>query len=105
MKTGEAEKKTKESEIYDDVWIPTQCRRCSSSCGILAHRVDRVVVRLEGNPNTSSGSKGGMVVRVGGKLIDGSTRNKLASLKKALDFYRSRGRDLNPCAASLQPAA
>ena len=46
--------------IYEDVWIPTQCRRCMAGCGILAHRVNGVIVGLEGNPDSSSGSRGGM---------------------------------------------
>jgi anaerobic selenocysteine-containing dehydrogenase len=63
MKIKESETRIRESEVHEDVWIPTQCRRCQAGCGILAHRVDGVVVRLEGNPNTSSGSKGGMCPR------------------------------------------
>jgi len=39
---------TNKSEIYEDVWIPTQCRRCQSECAILARRVNGVVVRLAG---------------------------------------------------------
>jgi len=50
----------KQLEVYDDVWIPTQCRRCTAMCGILAHRVNGVAVRLEGNPDTSCGSRGGL---------------------------------------------
>jgi anaerobic selenocysteine-containing dehydrogenase len=51
---------TNRSEIYEDVWIPTQCRRCQSECAILARRVNGVVVRLEGNPKSVVGSKGGL---------------------------------------------
>ncbi|RJR40096.1 MAG: molybdopterin-binding protein [Desulfobacteraceae bacterium] len=47
-------------DIYEDIWIPTQCRRCMAACGLLAHRVNGVVVRLEGNPDSSSGSRGGL---------------------------------------------
>ncbi len=60
MKAEGAEAKTNKSEIYEDVWIPTQCRRCQSECGILAHRVNGVVVRLEGNPDSYVGSRGGL---------------------------------------------
>ena len=35
----------------DDVWIPTVCTNCFSFCPIKAHRVDGVVVKIEGNPD------------------------------------------------------
>src|SRR3989337_243484 len=39
----------------DDVWIPTSCALCYGSCSILAHRVDGVVVKVEGNPESVVG--------------------------------------------------
>jgi anaerobic selenocysteine-containing dehydrogenase len=60
MKAQAAKAKSKKSEILEDVWIPTQCRRCQAMCGILAHRVNGVVVRLEGNPDSYAGSRGGL---------------------------------------------
>ncbi|MBN2400990.1 MAG: molybdopterin-dependent oxidoreductase [Spirochaetes bacterium] len=50
----------KKDEIWEDVWINTQCHRCQSECGLRAHRVNGVVVKLEGNPNSSIGSGGGL---------------------------------------------
>ena len=47
-------------EIREDVWIPTQCRRCMGECAVLAHRVNGIVVKLEGNPDSPIGSKGGL---------------------------------------------
>ena len=35
----------------EDVWIPSACSMCYSNCGIVAHRVDGTVVKIEGNPN------------------------------------------------------
>lgn len=35
----------------EDVWVPTFCSMCHSSCNTLAHRVNGVVVKIEGNPN------------------------------------------------------
>ncbi len=35
----------------DDVWIPSVCKMCGNGCGILVHRVDGVVVKVEGNPD------------------------------------------------------
>ncbi|MGA2463424.1 MAG: molybdopterin-dependent oxidoreductase [Thermodesulfobacteriota bacterium] len=55
--------KINQKQIYDDVWIPTLCRRCMAGCGVFAHRVNGVVVRLEGNPNTYSGSRGGLCAK------------------------------------------
>ena len=34
----------------DDAWLPSSCALCYGSCSILAHRVDGVVVKVEGNP-------------------------------------------------------
>jgi len=34
----------------EDVWIPSSCFMCFSNCGILAHRVNGVVTKIEGNP-------------------------------------------------------
>src|SRR3989304_4362310 len=39
----------------DDAWIATSCALCYGSCSILAHRVDGVVVKVEGNPKSSIG--------------------------------------------------
>ncbi len=35
----------------EDVWIPSACGMCYSSCGIKVHRVNGVVVKIEGNPD------------------------------------------------------
>jgi anaerobic selenocysteine-containing dehydrogenase len=37
--------------IHEDVWIPTVCASCFSFCPIKAHRVDGVIVKIEGNPD------------------------------------------------------
>ncbi len=42
--------------IKEDVWIPTSCGGCYGQCGILAHRVDGVIVDLKGNPDSPAGS-------------------------------------------------
>src|ERR1035437_8945470 len=39
----------------DDVWIPSSCSLCFGTCSILAHRVDGVVVKIEGNPESAVG--------------------------------------------------
>ncbi len=35
----------------DDTWIHSACEMCLGGCGILVHRVDGVVVKVEGDPN------------------------------------------------------
>jgi anaerobic selenocysteine-containing dehydrogenase len=35
----------------EDVWIKTCCHACDRNCGILVHRVNGVVVKVEGNPD------------------------------------------------------
>ena len=37
--------------VKEDVWIPTVCSNCFSFCPIKAHRVNGVVVKIEGNPD------------------------------------------------------
>ena len=39
------------AQTMDDVWIPSVCKMCGNGCGILAHRVNGVVVKIEGNPD------------------------------------------------------
>ncbi|MCC6473565.1 MAG: molybdopterin-dependent oxidoreductase [Burkholderiales bacterium] len=37
----------------DDAWVPSSCALCYGSCSIVAHRVDGVVVKIEGNPEST----------------------------------------------------
>ena len=37
-------------EIAEDVWIPTACYACFNGCSLRVHRVNGVVVEIEGNP-------------------------------------------------------
>ncbi|MDP6174881.1 MAG: molybdopterin-dependent oxidoreductase, partial [Rhodospirillales bacterium] len=39
----------------DDVWVPSSCSLCYGSCSIIAHRVDGVIVKIEGNPDSVVG--------------------------------------------------
>jgi molybdopterin-containing oxidoreductase family molybdopterin binding subunit len=39
-----------ETSPRDDVWVPSSCSLCYGSCSILAHRVDGVITKIEGNP-------------------------------------------------------
>jgi len=40
------------SQPVEDVWIPSVCRGCQNTCGLLAHRVNGVLVRIQGNPDS-----------------------------------------------------
>ncbi|MBW1774019.1 MAG: molybdopterin-dependent oxidoreductase [Deltaproteobacteria bacterium] len=48
------------ADIHEDVWIPTQCGRCYGQCGISVRRVNGVAVKIEGVPETTLGSEGGL---------------------------------------------
>lgn len=47
----------------EDRWIYTQCHRCQSECGLRVHMVDGVAVKIEGVPESSIGSRGGVCPR------------------------------------------
>ncbi len=50
----------------DDIWVPSSCALCYASCSIRAHRVDGVLIKIEGNPGSVIG-KG----RLCGKGVSG----------------------------------
>ena len=54
------------SSQRDDVWLQSSCALCYGSCSIRVHRVDGVIVKIEGNPESEIG-KG----RLCGKGISG----------------------------------
>ena len=57
------------SSAKDDVWIPSSCAFCYGSCSIKVHRVDGVIVKIEGNPESAIG-KGRMCAKgVSGLMI------------------------------------
>lgn len=44
-------------QAKEDTWIHTICNMCLGDCGILVHRLDEVVVKIEGDPHCPN-SKG-----------------------------------------------
>ncbi|MBW1799756.1 MAG: molybdopterin-binding protein, partial [Deltaproteobacteria bacterium] len=46
--------------IREDVWIPTQCGRCYAQCGVNVRRVNGVAVKIDGEPDSTLGSEGGL---------------------------------------------
>lgn len=47
----EANNKSIGKALQEDAWIHSACEMCYSSCGILARRVNGVVVKIEGDPD------------------------------------------------------
>ena len=47
---------TERTNIKDDVWLHTSCGGCYAQCGVKVHRVDGVVVDIEGDPDSTAGS-------------------------------------------------
>ena len=76
--------------IRDDAWIPSSCALCYGSCSILAHRVDGVVVKVEGNPQSVVG-KGRLCGKGAGGIMTHYDPNRLktplrrTNPKKGLD--------------------
>ncbi len=50
----------KQTEVYEDRWVRTQCGRCYAMCGIRVHVVNGVAVKIEGEPDSCHGSGGGL---------------------------------------------
>jgi anaerobic selenocysteine-containing dehydrogenase len=46
-------------KITDDVWIKTMCGGCYGSCTVRAHRVNGVIIKIEGETDNDFGSRGG----------------------------------------------
>ncbi len=42
--------------VKEDVWVQTVCDYCNGNCGIRVHRVDGVVVGVEGDPDCPQGA-------------------------------------------------
>ncbi len=47
-------------DIWDDEWVRTTCGGCYATCTIRAHRVNGVIVKIEGEPDNDFGPRGGI---------------------------------------------
>jgi anaerobic selenocysteine-containing dehydrogenase len=50
-------------EIWDDEWVKSMCGGCYGMCTIRAHRVNGVLVKIEGEPDNDFGSHGGLCAK------------------------------------------
>jgi hypothetical protein len=50
-------------EIWEDVWVKTTCGGCYGQCTIRAHRVNGVIVKINGEPDNDFGPRGGICAK------------------------------------------
>src|SRR4030042_79483 len=50
-------------DIWEDVWVKSTCGGCYGTCTIRAHRVNGVLVKIEGEPDNDFGSRGGLCAK------------------------------------------
>jgi anaerobic selenocysteine-containing dehydrogenase len=50
-------------EIWENTWIKTTCGGCYGTCTIRAHRVNGVLVKIEGEPDNDFGPRGGICAK------------------------------------------
>ncbi|MBW1774571.1 MAG: molybdopterin-dependent oxidoreductase, partial [Deltaproteobacteria bacterium] len=49
--------------IKEDITIPTLCGRCYANCAIRVQRINGIAVKIEGNPDSTMGSEGGLCAK------------------------------------------
>ncbi len=54
---------TYKSKLREDEWFRTTCTGCYANCAVRVHRVNGVVVKVEGDPDSSMGSQGGVCAK------------------------------------------
>lgn len=59
----------KSETVKDDVWLPSVCQNCLNYCGIRVHRVNGVVVKIDGDPD-SPRSKGKLCAKGQAGIMD-----------------------------------
>jgi anaerobic selenocysteine-containing dehydrogenase len=68
MKSHQEEKKMAMSikgnpEIKEDVWVHSTCGGCYGTCAIRVHRVNGVIIKIEGEPDNDFGARGGLCAK------------------------------------------
>ena len=54
--------------IKEDKWVPTICSICHYACGVKVHVIDGVAIGIEGIPDMSWGSRGGLCGKAAAQL-------------------------------------
>ncbi|MBW2027476.1 MAG: molybdopterin-dependent oxidoreductase [Deltaproteobacteria bacterium] len=49
--------------VKEDRWLRTICTGCYAHCAVRVHRIDGVVVKVEGDPESVKGAKGGVCAK------------------------------------------
>jgi len=76
----------------EDVWIHSACDLCNANCGIRVHRVNGVVIKIEGDPNCP-GSLGTICARGNAGLIALYDPNRLKTPVKRTNPEKGIGVD------------
>lgn len=84
--------KPQAATVQEDVWIPTACYACDRNCGLLVHRVNGVVVKVEGNP-ANYDNKGRICTRANVSLDVMYNPWRLKAPMKRTNPERGRGVD------------
>ncbi len=78
--------------VVDDVWIPSVCRMCNNGCGIRVHRVNGVVVQIEGNPDNPH-NFGRMCAKGHSSIMAHYDPNRLRRCLRRTNPRKGRGED------------
>jgi molybdopterin-containing oxidoreductase family molybdopterin binding subunit len=52
---AESAEDDRSSDGHEDLWIRSACSLCYATCSIRAHRVDGVITKIEGDPDSVVG--------------------------------------------------
>ncbi|MFC1860860.1 molybdopterin-dependent oxidoreductase [Chloroflexota bacterium] len=55
--------KVNKPEIYEDKWVRSMCGRCYANCSIRVRVINGVAVKIEGDPDSTHGSMGGVCAK------------------------------------------
>ena len=77
----------------NDAWVPSHCSMCYHGCPILAHQVDGVVTKIEGNPSCPS-TQGAICPKGNAGIMKLYDQNRLLTPKKRSN--PQKGLDIDP---------
>ncbi|UCE33716.1 MAG: molybdopterin-dependent oxidoreductase [Deltaproteobacteria bacterium] len=82
-----------EKDTLDDRWYHTVCAQCYGSCGMAVNVVDGVVVRVEGEPDSFMGSRGGLCGKGASSIISLYDPNRIRYPMKRTNPKKGFGED------------